>query len=450
MTKEKKKRKRRGKSRNAFDPAIEELLLAPIAKEMAGKPLEEALTPDSPLKQLIGRVVEMALKEEMQEHLGYSPNERQQTDEPEGNGTRSNFRNGYSSKTLKTSHGKVDIDIPRDRSATFEPRVVPKHQTISEEIEKRIISMYTAGMTTRDIERHVEEMYGLDSSAMLVSRLSRKLDDELTQWRNRPLEPLYPIVFVDAMHIPVRHERGVVSTAVYQVCAYNEYGKLEVIGLYMSDKEAGRKESSRYWHQVFIELEKRGLKDILILCADGLNGLEDAAKTVFPDVHFQPCVVHLVRTSSRLITWQDRPGVCNALKKIYTAPSYEAAELALEKLIEEWGDRYPGVIDQWQKNLPRLANLWIYSEPLRCMVYTTNAIENVHRQARKVTKNRASLPNVNSTLRLMSLVLRDINRKASGKTKGRNDWRRIVSELPLHFGDRVPENWGHRLRCVFR
>ena len=438
------KKKKRAQSRNAFDPALEELLLAPIAKEMAGKPLDNALTTDSPLKQLIGRVVEMALKEEMSEHLGYSPHERREGGDTGG---ASNTRNGYSAKTLKTSHGKVNIDIPRDRLSTFEPRIVPKHQSISEEMEAKIVAMYTAGMSTRDIERHVAEMYGIDSSAMLVSRLTQKLDEELTQWRNRPLEAMYPVVFVDAMHVPVRHAHGVISTAVYQVCAYNEYGKLEIIGLYMSTTEAGRKESSSYWHHVLIELEKRGLKDILILCADGLNGLEDAARAVYPEVQFQPCVVHLVRASTRLISWKDRSAVCNALKRIYAAPSYEAAEVGLSKLEEEWGNRYPGVVDQWQRNLPRLSSLWSYSEPLRKMVYTTNAIENVNRQARKTMKNRASMPNVDAALRLMSLAMRDLNRRHTKKSQGRGDWRRIVTELPLHFGERIPINWGHRLQA---
>lgn len=307
--------------------------------------------------------------------------------------------------------------------------------------------MYTLGLTTRDIERHVEEIYGVNSSSMLVSRLSKKLDDELTSWRNRALEPLYPVVFVDAMHMPIRHERKVSSTAVYNVSTYNENGRLEVIGLYMAETEMGRQESSKYWHQVFVELQKRGLKDVLILCADGLNGLEDAAKAVFPEARFQPCVVHLIRASTRLVSHKDRSEVCKSLKEIYTAPTYEMAELGLEKLEEQWNEKYPGIIKQWNNNLPRLAHLWTYGEHLRKVVYTTNAIENVHRRVRKVTKNRASLPSTDSALRLLSLVLRDINNREESKARSRNNWRDIINELHIHFEDRLPKEWGHRMQA---
>lgn len=441
------KKKRRSTSANAFSPEIEEMLLAPIAKEMAGKPLSEGLTAGSPLKQLIGRIVEMALAEEMENHLGYPANERMRPEHDAAESRRDNTRNGYSPKTLKTSVGEVDIKVPRDRESTFEPQVVRRHQSISQEIEQRIISMYISGMTTRDIERHVEEMYGLDTSAMLVSRLSQKLDEELTQWRNRPLEPVYPVVFVDAMHMPVRHAQGVDSTAVYQVCTYNEHGKMEVIGIYMAKHESGRKESARYWHQIFVELEKRGLKDILILCADGLTGLEEAARAVYPQIHFQPCVLHMLRASTRIVGHKERSAVCKSIKDIYAAPSYEAAEVALAKLAEQWEARYPGIVSQWTQNLPRLANMWTYSAALRTMVYTTNAIENVNRQVRKVTKNRASMPNRESTIRLISLVLRDLNSREMNKKTPRNDWRKIVTELPIHFGDRLPPDWGHRVQA---
>ncbi len=443
MTPRKKKRKR-DRSPNAFDPEFEEKYLAPLARRMAGKPLDEG--PGSELNNLIGRIVEMALKEEMNEHLGYLPNERQMDpDYQEDDYT--NARNGYSTKVLKTSQGESKIKIPRDRNADFEPYIVPKHQTISREIEARIISMYTLGLTTRDIMRHVEEIYGINGSSMLVSRLSKKLDDELTLWRDRPLENLYPVVFVDAMHMPVRHGHSVSSTAVYNVSAYNENGRLEVIGLYMSKSEMGRQESSAYWHQVFVKLQKRGLKDILILCADGLNGLENAARTVFPNIRFQPCVVHLLRASTRLVSHKNRSAVCKSLKNIYGAPTYEVAEIALEKLEHDWNDKYPGIIQQWKNNLPRLADLWTYGEHLRKAVYTTNAIENVHRRVRKVTKNRSSLPNIDSALRLLSLVLRDLNKREADKARARNNWRDIINELHIHIEERLPKDWGHRIQA---
>lgn len=438
------KRQKRKSKNDIFTPEFEELVLGPMAKQMAGKPLSEGFEKGAPLNTLIGRLVEMALKEEMEDHLGYAPNERK-SQKAEEDVELINSRNGYSSKRLKTSQGPVDVNIPRDRNAEFEPKIVPKYKGISHELETRIISMYTLGMTTRDIQRHVEEIYGLETSPMLVSRVSEKLEEELTQWRNRPLEAVYPIVFVDAMHMPIRHGGRVHSTAIYNVSTYNEKGRMEIIGLYIAEDEDGRQESSSYWHRIFVELQKRGLQDILILCSDGLKGMRQAAEAVFPKVRMQPCVVHLIRASTRLLNYKDRSKVCKVLKQIYDAPSYEMAELALKQLDEEWGQKYPAITIQWQNNLPKIKDLWSYGEHLRKMVYTTNSIENIHRRVRKVTKNRSSMPNVDSTLRLVSLILRDLNTREEEKARSRNYWREILNELHIHFADRLPHEWGHRI-----
>lgn len=438
----KRKSKPYPKTANSFPEPIEEYL-SQIAKQAAGKPLSESLTQDSPLSQLIGRVVEMAYAEELNQHLGYERHER--AVEPTGGPKRrKNTRNGSYAKTLKTSHGATTVEVPRDRDGSFEPQIIEKHRGMTAEMEARIVSMYACGMTTRDIQGHVEQMYGLETSPMFVSRVVEKLEPELKAWRNRPLEPVYPIVFIDAMHLKVRHSHGVRPTATYQICGYNESGHLDILGLYIAPEENGTSESASFWHQVLLELEGRGVVDLMIVSADGLSGLEQAVEAVYPSARFQPCVVHLTRNSFKLVSYKDRKKLATQLRAIYQAPTYEAAELALDELEAQWGRQYPGVVEQWKRHLPRLANLWTYGKALRKLVYTTNPIENVHRQLRKVTKNRGVMPNIDSATRLLTLVCMRLNDKEQNKQRRRNDWRQILRELHIHFGDRLPTDWGHR------
>lgn len=442
MTENDKKKKRYPKTANSFPEPID-AYLREIAKAAAGKPLSESLTSDGPLKQMIGRFVELAYEAEMDEHLGYGRNERAVGDETPSK-RRDNTRNGSYPKTLKTSQGVTTVRVPRDRAASFEPQIVPKFAGITDEVEARIVSMYARGMTTRDIDEHVREMYGIDANPMFVSRVVERLEPELKSWRNRPLEPLYPIVFIDALHMKVRHSYGVRPTATYQICGYNESGHLEILGLYIAPEESGSSESASFWHQVLLELEGRGVKDLLIVSADGLTGLEQAVGAVYPKARFQPCVVHLARNSFNVVSYKDRKPLAKSLRAIYQAPTYEAAEIALAALDEDWGRQYPGVVEQWRRNLPRLANLWSYGKALRKLVYTTNPIENVHRQLRKVTKNRGAMPNIDSAKRLLTLVAMRINQKEQSKARARNDWKQILCELHIHFGDRLPKEWGLR------
>lgn len=453
MNEKKKTRPTRKQSPNALPEELE-AFLREAAKDNKGKPLN--LTQDSPLKTLIGRFVEISLEEEMREHLGYDryqANSPAPGQPPTGNTggpseaansrRRRNTRNGYSGKRLKTTHGETEIRVPRDRDASFEPQIVPKHRTISQEVEARVISMYASGMTTRDIQAHVEELYGLQASEMFVSRLVERLDPELSAWRSRPLEAVYGIVFIDALHLKVRHASGVKSTAAYQVSGYGESGTLEVLGLYMAGDGHSPAESASFWHQVLIDLEQRGVKDILIICADDLSGLEQAIEAVYPSAVLQPCVVHLMRGSMALVSYRERKEVARELKTIYQAPTYEAAEMALKVVEDLYGRRYPHLVEKWRRALPRLANLYQYSMSLRKLVYTTNPIENINRQIRKVTKNRGVLPNVESALRLLTLVVRRIDEKA--KKRVRPDWGRISRELAIHFPGRLPTDWGIRL-----
>lgn len=435
-----KRRKRRSKADPDPDPL--ESYLRVIAKQGAGRPLSESLSEGSPLKELIGRFVEIALEEEMGQHLGYEPHDRLEG-KTEPSERRTNTRNGRTSKRLKTTHGETEIQVPRDRQGLFEPQIVPKYGTITAEVEQRVVSMYAAGMTTREIQGHVQELYGFDASEMFVTRIVERLDPMLAAWRSRPLEALYPVVFVDAIHQKVRHQTGVTSTAVYVVSGYGESGSMDVLGVYMAPEGFSASESASLWHQVLVELEKRGLEDILILCADGLAGLEDAVASVYPQARFQPCVVHIMRASMRRVPWSERRGVARELKKIYQAATYEGAETALENVRTLYEKRYPGVVRQWTTALPRLSDLWNYSPVLRKLVYTINPIENVNRQIRKVTKNRGVMPNPDSALRLMTLVLTRIDGRS--KKRMRPDWTRIAQELTIHFPGRLPEDWGLRI-----
>lgn len=430
MTKQTSKKRRT--SRNAFPEPVEELLRQ-IAKQAAGKPLHEALKEGMPLAQLIGRIAEMGLDEELTEHLGFEPHHKQKQ------GRRPNSRNGYSQKTLTTEYGQVDIDVPRDRRGEFEPQLVGKYARASSELEARALSMYVGGMSTRDIQEHVRKLYHLDVSESFVSRLVERIEPELLAWRNRPLESLWAIVFVDAIHLKVRQPSGVESTALYTVAGYSESGQREVLGLYMAPPEQSVGESASFWHQVFIELQGRGVQDILILCADGLSGLPQAAELVWPRVRFQPCVVHMVRNSLRRMAWNHRKGLAVALRRIYQAPTYALACAALEELEAEFGKTAPAVVAQWRRELPRLENLWSYGPALRKLVYTTNPIEALHRKVRQAVKTRGSFPNANSALRLVTMVLKEMD---EGKRPVRNDWRKILYELPIHFGERLPPDWG--------
>ena len=435
--------KKRGRRKKVDAPNALEAYLREIAKEGAGKPLSESLTDESPLKQLIGRFVEIALEEEMSQHLGYAPHQRLEASTEEEPQRRRNTRNGRSRKRLKTSHGEAEIRTPRDRDGSFEPQIVPKYGTITREVEDRVVSMYAAGMTTREIQSHVRELYGFEASEMFVSRIVERLDPMLTEWRNRPLERVYAVVFVDAIHLKVRHQSGVRSTAAYQISGYGEAGTMEILGLYMAPEGHSPAESASFWHQVLVELEKRGLEDILILCADQLTGLEDAVASVYPQARFQPCVVHIMRSSLRRVPWTERRGVAKELKRIYQAATYQQAEAALERVRELYDRTHPTLVRQWTSVLPRLSDLWHYSAPLRKLVYTINPMENLNRQVRKVTKNRSVLPNPESALRLLTLVLTRIDSR--NRDRARPDWPRIAQELTIHFPDRLPENWGLRI-----
>jgi|SRR5690554_1249317 len=440
----KKKTKRTSRKKDAYSDEFNNVLRE-IAKKNLGKSLDELMKPGSDLTDLLGQFVKITMEEEMAAHLGYESHERRYDESGHPiKGQRENTRNGHSAKTLKTSQGDIKIAIPRDRNADFEPQIVPKHGTLTADMEGKIVSLYAHGMTTRDIQHHISEMYHTDISSMFVSRVVERLEPELIAWRDRPLEAVYPVVFIDAIHQKIRHSHGIVSTAIYLVCAYNEYGKLEVLGVWAAPSDLNPKESASFWHQVMLQLQRRGVETILTLSADGLKGLENAVCAVFDVNYFLPCVVHLVRNSLIQVSWKERSKVATELREVYQASTYEMAEQNLALFEEKFSQKYPNIVRQWKENLPRISGLWKFGKELRKLVYTTNAIENVNRQIRKVTKTRGVFPNTDSALQLITLCLIERERKQDAQTKIRGDWRKICIELHFHFSESLPEQWGLR------
>jgi putative transposase len=409
-------------SKNQLSPELE-ALLAPIAEQAVEQRLTLGQAMHSgPLAQLIGRFVEIALRGELTHHL--------ETDSLHAH----NVRNGSFSRQLTTEFGQVEVTRPRDRNSTFEPSILPKHGQLSDTIAEQIVSLYTRGMTTRDIRQHLSDMYHTDFDDDLVSRVLERVEPELIEWRNRPLPSVFACVFVDCLYMKIRHETGVENTAVYVAMGYDDQGMQHILGTWVAE-EGQTGESASFWHKIFLELKRRGVQDIFILCADGLVGMEKAVQTVYPATRFQLCVVHLMRNSTQEVAWKERLEVCASAREIYQAVSVEAAGQALKRLDSKWGTKYPGFVKVWTNAMPKLENLWNYGEALRKMVYTTNALENVNRIIRKGTKTRGSFPNRASALRLVTLILKQTQ---EGYKRARGDWRQIRLELDIHFAGRLP------------
>lgn len=376
------------------------------------------------IKQLMKTTMEALLEAEMEEHLGYEKSS------PEDKST-SNRRNGKDKKTIRGDFGEVELSTPRDREASFEPAIIKKGQKSVGNFTDKVLSLYTRGMTTREIEEHLREMYEIDISPQFVSRAVESIHQEVTDWQNRPLEALYPVVYVDGLYVTTRAEENkgaVVKKCVYVVLGVSVSGRQEVLGLWLQDTEG-----ARFWLKVFNDLKARGLKDILILCGDGLGGLPEAASSVFPEVDVQLCVVHHIRAVTRYVSFQDRKEFCRDMKPIYAAPTVEAAELAFLEFDEKWGKRYPASIDSWKRNWERLTAFFKYPVEIRKMIYTTNAIESLNAQLRKNISNRKIFPTENSVLTLLYLNVRNFTLRW---TK-RQGWDMLMNQLSLMFAQRI-------------
>jgi transposase-like protein len=374
------------------------------------------------LKGISGAVIEQMLEAERDEHLGYEKHHRSRV-------RKDNTRNGYSKKTVRSIHGESELSIPRDRDGSFSPQVVQKHQTDISELENKVLSMYAKGMTVRDIQEHVADIYGADISPQTISNITDKVMPSVTAWRNRPLEEVYAIVYIDGIRYKVRENGRVQSKCVYGVVGIDLEGHKDLLGLWIFETE-----SANGWLKVFDDLKNRGVKDILILASDGLSGLTEAVAAAFPDTAYQGCVVHVIRNSVKYVSYKDRQAFCADLKPIYTAPTEEAALFAFDALEAAWGNKYQLAVDTWQRNLERISTMYQFSPEIRRLIYTTNPIESFNRQLRKVTKNRGVFPNDDSVLKLLYLAVEEITRKWTMKLR---NWNQILAQLVIHFDRRV-------------
>lgn len=392
----------------------------------SGTPIDGA---DGLLNQLTKAVLERALAEELTDHLGYEPGD------PAGNGS-GNSRNGHSEKTVSTTAGPVRIQVPRDRNGEFEPVIVPKRKRRIGQIDDMILSLYSRGMTTRDIQDHLAEVYGVDASPALVSKITDVVADEITLWQNRPVDDVYPVVYVDAIRVRVRDKGAVTMKAAHLVVGVDVDGRKHVLGIWMDDTE-----SAKFWNQVLTQLRNRGLKDILILCCDGLTGLPDAARAVFPNTVIQTCVVHVIRNAMRFISFGDRKAVTAAMRAIYTAPTVDAAQIALNDFRAAFGKQYPGSIAVWERAWPEFIPFLDYPPELRKVVYTTNLIESINYQLRKITKTRGHFPSDEAAIKLLYLGIRNISTKRGGTSgTGTWGWKQALNALVTLFPERLPIN----------
>ena len=376
-------------------------------------------------KETIAEFMEKGLDAELEEDLGYSKYDYR-------NKETDNSRNGHSSKTLRTSFGDVEVSVPRDRKSEFEPQLLKKNQTsISQDIEEKILSMYAKGMTTGDIEAHIRDIYGIEVSDSTVSRITDKILPVAKEWQQRPLESIYAVVFLDAIHYHVRSEGQVVKKAVYIAIGINLDGRKSVLGMWV-----GENESAKFWATVLNGLRNRGVEDIFIACTDNLTGFSAAIEAVFPQTEVQNCIIHQLRNSSRYVSYKDLKALMADLKAIYSAVDEQAALSALEVLSEHWDKKYPKISQSWRDNWANLSTYFKYPQEVRRLIYTTNAIEGFNRQLRKVTKSKSVFPTDDSLLKMLYLAMMDITKKWTGR---RQDWSKIYAQLTVFFADRMPE-----------
>lgn len=375
------------------------------------------------MRDMMSILLEGVLDEELDEELGYTKYDYRNKD-------TDNSRNGHSSKTMHTSYGDMELDIPRDRKGEFEPQVVKKYQnTVTQDMEEKIISMYAKGMTTGDIESHLRELYDIEISDSTISRVTDKILPIVREWQERPLEEIYAVVFMDAIHYHVRSEGRIVKRAVYIALGMDMNGHKDVLGMYV-----GENESAKFWLSIMNGLKNRGVKDILIACVDGLTGFPQAIEAVFPKTEVQHCIIHQIRNSTRFVSYKDIKALMTDLKRVYAAATEEIAYSELERFGEIWNGKYPKIYKSWNDHWATLSTYFKYPEPVRRLIYTTNAIEGFNRQLRKVTKSKTIFPSDDSLLKMLYLAMMDITKKWTGH---RQDWGVIHSQLEIYFEERL-------------
>ena len=390
--------------------------------ELADKLAKNLKTPEdvSEMTRMLSKVaMERILEIEMENHLGEKTN---------GQRPSENTRNGYTQKTLKTDTSEIELNIPRDRAATFEPQLVKKNQRRSGDLDTKILTLYAKGMTTRDITDTFKEMYDVDVSPTLISKITDGVMDEVITWQNRPLDSVYPVLFLDCIVIKVREDKRVINKSVFLALAINSEGKKELLGLWLSENEG-----SKFWLSVLTELQNRGVKDIFIACVDGLSGFPEAINAVFPQARIQLCIVHQVRNSLKFVSYKDRKTVAADLKKIYSSISEEEAKMELDLFAEKWDSQYPSISKSWYQNWVNLITLFDYPDEIRKIIYTTNAIESLNSVIRKSIKNRKIFPNDNSAVKIIYLAIEQASRKWSMPLR---NWTPAMNRFAIEYEGR--------------
>lgn len=394
-----------------------------LEKALQGLEPDQITGPGGLVTQLAGRVIETALGAELSEHLGYPPGQAP----PGGAG---NHRNGATPKTLQTELGPVQIKTPRDREGTFEPQLVAKRQTRLAGLDEKILGLYAGGMSVRDIEAHLQGLYGVQIGRDTISRVTDAVLADVEAWRTRPLERVYPIAYFDCLMVKVREDRSVRNRACYLAIGVSVEGEREVLGIWWQETEG-----AKFWLAVLNDLRHRGVEDVLVCCVDGLTGFPEAIEAVYPQAWVQCCIVHQIRNSMRYVTYTERKRVAQNLKPIYRAVNAEAAEAALEDFDEKWGAKYPMIADSWRARWENITPFLAFPPELRKAVYTTNSIENLNRQIRKAIKTRGHFPDEQSATKLIYLAIQ----RAEGKWQKAFNWTAALRGLKIHFGNRLPD-----------
>jgi transposase-like protein len=374
------------------------------------------------LKDLLGGTIKEMMEAEMDEHLGYEKSERSASDD---------YRNGYKAKRINSSYGSMDIQVPQDRKSTFNPQVVKKRQKDISDIDQKIISMYAKGMTTRQISDTLEDIYGFEASEGFISDVTDKIMPQIEDWQNRPLSEVYPVLFIDAIHYSVRDNGIIRKLAAYIVLGINQDGRKEVLAI-----EVGENESAKYWLSVLNSLKNRGVKDILILCADGLSGIKEAITAAYPKTEYQRCIVHQVRNTMKYVSDKDRKPFCADLKTIYQAPTEEKAMEALERVTEKWSEKYPNSMRSWNQNWDAICPIFKFSTAVRKVIYTTNAIESLNATYRKLNRQRSVFPSDTALLKALYLSTFEATKKWSMPIR---NWGQVYGELSIMYEGRLPE-----------
>lgn len=400
---------------------IKDELLDELLKEY--KNPEDLIGKDGILKQLTKRLVERAMETELTHHLGYEKNS------PVGNNT-GNSRNGKTSKNIKGDFGEVPINVPRDRTGAFQPQIIKKNQTRFDGFDDKIISMYARGMTTRDIQAHLQDIYGVEVSPDLVSTVTDSVINEVKEWQNRPLEEIYPVVYLDATILKVRSEGRIINKSAYLALGITLVGTKDVLGIWLEQNEG-----AKFWMKIMTELKNRGVQDIYIACVDGLKGFPEAIEALFPKTEVQLCIVHMIRNSLRFVSWKDRKSVAADLKAVYKAVTEEQARMHLSEFARKWDAKYPTISKSWAANWPRLIPFFAYPEDIRRIIYTTNAIESLNYSLKKTIKNRASFPNDEAAIKLLYLSLKNIMKKWTMPVR---NWGSALNQFAVLYGDRMP------------